>query len=210
MSFGKDMNCGYRKLFPKIEFELRAGRNGDEQSLAVTVNGKCALVLKSSEQAKIKSEVLEWFEFLNMTLGAFCFLGAIAVQGTPNPPLNALLSIGWAIILYTTQASRFFPSHRVNELVTYKLEHWKSIRKALVGRYLTGRSIFLNGSFFLIGFFYLIFISVLGFPALSGDFIGDDVRRIFLPADYVVAHPMAVKVLSEKVKEAAKNNSNKH
>ena len=189
-----------RRWFPKIEM-----KENSTTEFSIVENGVVLKKIASWVHKQIETETDEWFDFLNWIIGSASFLLAQAIQGTPNPPLNAVIAIIWISILFLGKRKAIFPKHLFSGWSLSDDE--KIIIQALNGKYLSVRRIFLEAPFFLIGYIYLFFMLFLALPQVQSISVsGHTFASIFLPETCVCIYkPLA----SEKPSTANKPSEEK-
>jgi len=166
---------------------------GDREFKSFSMFHEGILIGKVSKDKskELATDTEKWFEFLNSTIGAGCFVFALACQGTPNPPLNALISLIWFLLIYLHYKNSYFPKYlkfdsTVDLSSGIKLMGEKKARKLVIsmlrGKYLSILSISTRAPFFAGGYLYLILIASLFSPHLQYfEIFGHSMANIFLP-----------------------------
>jgi len=185
----KNPNPGwFRRRFRKVEV-IHTKLTDDNEAYTIFANGELLGKVSRHTHKKIVDSTNQWFEFLNWAFGGACFLFAQGVQGTPNPPLNAGISLVWMFLLYLFQKKGKFPRLLTND-TTIDLpgekdtrgERKKILLKALTRKYLGNLEIVWRAPFFLIGYSYLVFIATLAYgPFQNAEILGTKLSRLFLP-----------------------------
>ena len=135
---------------------------------------------------------------------------AQAVQGTPNPPLNAFIAMIWISILFWGKRRTTFPKHLLSDGTPTNNE--KTVLRELNGRYLSISKIFRKAPFFLIGYIYLLFMLLLALPFVQKMTVfGHTYASIFLPETCVCIDKSseAKKPAEEKKTESSGDTNNK-
>ncbi|NVD71893.1 hypothetical protein HUX88_15220 [Duganella sp. BJB1802] len=178
----------FRKRFRKVEV-IHTKLTDQNEAYTIFANGELLGKVSRHTHKRIVDSTSQWFEFLNWAFGAACFVFAQGVQGTPNPPLNAGISLVWMFLLYLHQRTVKFP-RLLSKDTTIDLpgdqgsldERRKILLKALTGKYLGFFDIVRRAPFFLIGYFYLVFIATLAYgPFQNAELLGTKLSRLFLP-----------------------------
>lgn len=178
----------WRRQYPKVEV-IYTKQTDDNEAYTIFANGKQLRKVSKHTHKKFEESITPWFEFLNWVFGAACFLFAQGVQGTPNPPLNAFISLVWMSLLFSHQKNNKVPPLLSNDANLTSPEdkdlnekHKKIVSKALIGKYLGYSVIIRRAPFFLIGYFYLVFIVTLFVgPIQNAEPFGTKLSRYFLP-----------------------------
>ncbi|MYN16443.1 hypothetical protein GTP81_06720 [Rugamonas sp. FT107W] len=178
----------WRRRYPKVEV-IYTKQTDDNEAYTVFANGEQLKKVSKHTHKRYEESTNQWFGFLNWAFGAACFLFAQGVQGTPNPPLNAFISLVWMFLLYLYQKENKFPRLLLDESAidppcdkATREKRKKSLSQALTSKYLGNFVIVWRAPFFLIGYSYLVFIALLAFgPIQNAEFFGTRLSRLFLP-----------------------------
>ncbi len=152
----------------------------------ISYNGLNTVKIPAREVNILKKELNEWWFYLNSGIGLVAFNLAIAIQGTPHPPFNALLSFLFLAAFHFYMAKVYFPS----KILYIRKSNDEKIMKAFrlyVEKNLMGiRQTFLSAPAFLIGYSYFLFMMFLVVEEVQKykiPFFSYTLSQLFLPKD---------------------------
>lgn len=143
----------------------------ENNSMMILQDGKCVLPIPAEIVNQSISEMKNWYKYLNTTLGVPSFLFALAVQGTPNPPLNAAFCLIWVLLAHIYAGSPYPDS--LKRLKKSNKKACKYYVKLLEKEHLSTLKLIIRVPLFLLGYLYLLIMVLLNFPEVRNLMIFD-------------------------------------
>jgi hypothetical protein len=170
----------------KDKYQISVEGFGSDITYWILHNGEKTVKIPAREVNYLKKELNEWWFYLNSSVGLVAFNLAIAIQGTPHPPFNAMLSFLFLGSFHFYMAKIYFPS-RISYI---RKSNDKKIIKALklyVAKDLMGiGQTFLSAPAFLVGYSYFLFMMLLMVEEVQKykiPFFSYTFSQLFLPKD---------------------------
>lgn len=162
----------------KLTFDVTKSNEGE--TYIIKRDGVISLSVSPDLVTQTKEEIRSYYYYLNTIFGALSFTLAIAIQGTPNPPLNAALALTWVLIGHFAIDNKF-PPHLKN-LGKSKTKEIKFLVKNIAKLHLTTTKTFIKAPLFYIGYLYLMLMTLMNFNEVR-DFsiFGKTLSQIFFP-----------------------------
>lgn len=165
-------------------FEKGVGKN-NAPTYVVKKEGKTQITVPVDLINSSRDEIENWYEYLNMILGATSLGFALASQGTPNPPLNAFICLMFILILHFGINFGKFPSH-LRSLRNENRIAYRFLASKIEGMELNPWKAVTMAPLFLIGYIYLLLLVLMALSFVQDISIMDHkLADIFLPKDCV-------------------------
>lgn len=131
-------------------------------------NGKKERQIEAVHIENIQTELMPWWSRINEITGILAFTFAIAVQGTPHPPLNAFLCLIFIHITHFAIVFNHFPPS-IKALRKNKIDNEiaRAVIRFVEPNLLGWRAIFSKAPSFLFGYLFLFAMILLALPSVQ-------------------------------------------
>ncbi len=171
-------------FFKKSDYEIGLFNDNGVEEYWVLVCGVKTLKIDSAAVDLIKSQISEWWVYLNTMLGLFLFTTAIAVQGTPNPPLNAFIALVFFGLFHYSQIDAYFPKSIATLRRKDDKKIYKAMKKYIDNEMLGIQKTLSKGGAFILSYFYFVLMVSLAFEYVQKlKIYGMSLGELFLPSN---------------------------